>query len=252
MDCDERDSADLAERYLGGRMDDAEATRYEAHFFGCGRCVAELRTVESLGRELEKMRSSVEGGTRSTRRAPWLAAAAAVTVLAVGGFYFMARGPIPSRTSAANEDTTILQELARIEPPPWTPSIMRGNDEASRRFAEAMESWPRGEWGVAIPGLREAARLDPKAPHVAFYLGVGELLTGNEGNAIVRLRHVIGLGETPYLEESRFYLAKAHLAARDIVAAEAELKETVALAGPRAEEARRLLARLESSPKQPQ
>ncbi len=124
---------------------------------------------------------------------------------------------------------------------------LRGaENEAGRRFREAMELYAKGEWSAALPALREASRLDPEAAHVSFYLGACALLAGHHAEAVESLRRVVALGETPFLEESRFYLAKAYLGGGDLAAARAELQATVELGGPRLDEARKLLEKLET------
>jgi tetratricopeptide (TPR) repeat protein len=75
-------------------------------------------------------------------------------------------------------------------------------------------------------------------------MGACYLLTGNEKEAIASLNKTVSLGETPYLEDARFYLAKAYLRSRDITAAQRELEKVVELEGDRGSEARQLLQQL--------
>jgi len=72
------------------------------------------------------------------------------------------------------------------------------------------------------------------------------LLTGEPEAAIAQLRRTIALGESPYLEEARFYLAKAYLRRGELQAAESELRKTVELRGDREKEARELLQNVEA------
>ena len=56
-----------------------------------------------------------------------------------------------------------LAELARFDPPTYTPAVLRGaQDEAMRKFRVAMKNYQRGDYARAITGLREAAKLNPK------------------------------------------------------------------------------------------
>ena len=59
-----------------------------------------------------------------------------------------------------------------------------------------------------------------------------------------RVRETILAGDSPYLEEAHFYLAKALLAEGDAVGARAELNKTVAMAGDLAPQASALAARI--------
>lgn len=248
MDCAEVKSSELAERYLRGILNEEDATRYEDHFFACESCSAELRALEALQLELARTRSAVEARARRSRPILWMAAAAAVVVLASGAGLYLTRGAKPLAEPGSVSEATDLVELARVEPPRWTPMRLRGTEnEAERRFREAMEHYAKGEWSFALTGLRETSRLDPEAAHVSFYLGACALLAGNHAEAVESLRRVVALGETPFLEESRFYLAKAYLGGGDLVAARAELQATVELGGPRLDEARKLLEKLETT-----
>ena len=67
-----------------------------------------------------------------------------------------------------------------------------------------MQSPPGG--ATAAAGLEEAAKLDPRSPEIGFFLGACHLLTDHNDAAISELRRTIALGETPFLEEARFYL----------------------------------------------
>ncbi len=253
MGCEEKGSAELSESYLRGSLDEADATRYEDHFFACESCFAELKAIEALQGELARTRKAVEAEARVSRPILWMAAAAALLVLASGTALYLTPSakPLPEPESRANVPN--LAQLARIAPPRWTPTRLRGTeDDAARRFKEAMEPYARGEWNAALPALREASRLDPGAPHVSFYLGVCALLAGQRAEAVESFRRVVALGETPFLEESRFFLAKAYLGAGDVAAARAELTKAIELGGPRGEEARRLLDQLnEARPRSP-
>jgi cytochrome c-type biogenesis protein CcmH/NrfG len=112
-----------------------------------------------------------------------------------------------------------------------------------------MELYTKGDWAGALPGLRAAAALDPEAPQVAFYLGATALLAGRTDEAIVALRATVALGDTPVLEEARFYLARAAFRQGDIAAARTELAALVALGGERRAAAERLLDSLGESTK---
>jgi thioredoxin-like negative regulator of GroEL len=64
---------------------------------------------------------------------------------------------------------------------------------------------------------------------------------------LAALDRTVALGDTPFLEEARFALAKAHLRRGELEAAHDQLVEVVALDGDRLDEARTLLVRVEES-----
>ena len=105
-----------------------------------------------------------------------------------------------------------------------------------------MERYRNADFAGAIENLRVAGTLDPDAAHIRFFLGVSHLMSGNEAAGIDRLRATIALGDSPYLEDAHFYLAKALLGRKELGPAETQLKELITLSGHRSEEARRLLA----------
>jgi len=138
-----------------------------------------------------------------------------------------------------------LAELARFDPPTYTPAVLRGpQDEATRKFRVAMKHYQQGDYARAISGLREAAKLNPKDAGALFFLGVSYLLSGQTNEGIAALQQAVALGDTPYLEEAHYYVAKAFLRKGDLAAARRELEEVVRLEGDLEDEARRLLQQL--------
>ena len=244
MDCAKVQAEGIAERYLLGELAEAEQETFEEHLVACTTCCEELAGLCALKAELERSRKQIvaEAGARpSPWRRPWLlAAAAAVLAVAAGFGVWMRFQPASSRTPE-------LAELAAFEPPTYAPVRLRGSeDDAARRFREAMELYSRGDWRGALPGLRAAAALDPEAPHIAFYLGACALLAGETHEAINQLQRTVDLGDTPFLEESLYYLAKAQVRAGNIIAARDALGKLIVLNGDRSEEAQRLLDRLDA------
>jgi len=124
---------------------------------------------------------------------------------------------------------------------------LRGSeDNAARQFREAMKLYGAGDWRGALPGLRAAASLDPEAPHIGFYLGACALLSGETEEATTHLQRTVDLGDTPFLEESLYYLAKARLREGNATAARDTLGKIIVLNGDRSEEAQSLLDRLDA------
>jgi TolA-binding protein len=176
-------------------------------------------------------------------------AAAAILVLAVRGI----EEPAPPTTSATgtreaelpSEPAPDLRQLSAIEPPRFTPPRLRSVEgEARRVFVEAMRSYERGDYAAAVPGLEAAVRADPAYPAAHFFLGVCSLQLDQPADAMRHLRDVVRLGESPYLEDAHFFLAKAQIRGGDVEAARGELRTVVALEGDRRAEASRLLAEL--------
>ena len=142
----------------------------------------------------------------------------------------------------ASEISTVPVELARFDPPDYTPIRLRGDtDKAQQRFRSAMELYSAGDYVSAIPGLKEAAELDPTAPNISFFLGACYVLTDRTSDAINTLENTIALGDTVFLEEAHLLLAKAHLNRGESDAARTELETVIGLGGDFAPEAQGIL-----------
>ena len=175
-------------------------------------------------------------------------------------------GPRSAETTGASDLT--IERLARVEPASYQPDRLRGPvDEATQRFRRGMEQYVKGDFANAVEDLRVARTLDPNGAHISFFLGVSELMLGHVAAAIGSLQRTIALGDSPYLEDAHFYLAKALLQIKHVppvgsvyarggalaVAtdgvtldpAEVQFREVIKLRGPRSEEAKRLLAEIE-------
>ncbi len=153
-----------------------------------------------------------------------------------------------SAASSASRRMAVLARLARVEPPRYSPGVLRGaTDEAAASFQEGMQAYVAGDYDATIPSLRRAARLDTERSDIAFFLAASELLAGNTAAAIGEFARTIAMGDTPFLEDAHFFLAKAHLAQGDADRARAELTAVRSLQGERASEADELLVQLGSA-----
>jgi len=152
-----------------------------------------------------------------------------------------------SPPSPAAPPVVALSVLARVEPPVYIPAALRGSrDEATGQFDAAMRRYVGGDYAGAIPGLRAAADLKPDAPQVLFFLAACQLLTGEIDAAAAGFDRTIALGDSPYLEEAHFYLAKARLHQGRVAAARGELQRMIDRHGRMEEEARRLLGQIDA------
>jgi tetratricopeptide (TPR) repeat protein len=266
MTCEDVSRNELVEKYLLNQLSDADHDSFEEHYFECARCFSLLQTYRDLQAELGRNRQAADV-TPAPRRWVWQWAwvpAMAVVLIAAsvtlwqrpGGEILPGRSgtvelsgstpPPPPSSGPAPPTLPALDDLARFEPPPYAPPRLRGvGDEATSKFREAMTHYQRREYARAAAGLREAAALDPQAPHILYYLGVSQLLTADPDGAIGAFSKVVALGDSAYLEEAQFALAKAHLRKPDVNRAIEALEKTVALGGERQTEARRLLGELQ-------
>jgi TolA-binding protein len=137
------------------------------------------------------------------------------------------------------------QELARVEPPPYSAIVLRdAEDEGQGTFRNAMQYYLKGDYARAIPGVRTAVKAGPRIPRFNFYLGACYLLTGQTDSAIVSFRKTISLGDPAYSESAHFYLAKAYLSKNEVSGAKVELQTTIRLRGDHEAEAKDILRQL--------
>ena len=248
---------EVVEGYLSGSLAPQERDSFEEHYFGCDECFATLQAHRALQVELSADSAQIRAISppKSTfwRWPVAIATAAIVIVAALGVRWSMKKDSTPTapptQAMQASPPGASLAELARFDPPAYSPAVMRGaQDEATRKFGTAMKQYQQGRYDLAVPGLRQAAKLNPEDPGSAFFLGVSESLSGNTDGGITALQKCIALGDTPYVEEAHYYLAKAYLRNGDLTAATKELQAVVQLKGSLLNKAQELLQMIQSGP----
>jgi tetratricopeptide (TPR) repeat protein len=267
MDCDRASREEIFENYLTDRLSEEDRAAFEEHYFGCPRCFDELQTLQAIREELRDGAEFEDNAGRTVPRWAQAAGLAAAVVLAAGTMLWMRpsvpsgvqnetaapvqsqaespRRPPPQESERAVPEPS-LEQLARIQPPPYQPIRLRGvPDEATARFQKGMERYRKADYAGAVAELRGAAELDPEASHIRFFLGICHLMVSEDDAGIERLQATIGLGDSPYLEEAHLYLAKAFLRRKDFGAAEAQLKALIQLRGSKSAEAGRLLTQIQ-------
>ena len=253
MRCDHAEREELVEKYLTSRLSAPEQEAFEEHYFSCSRCFDSVEIYRALQAELKEAASAIRAEPLP-RVIPWRWAWAAgvATVAAVVTLVVWLRPPARELAPRAPVAVTpapsspSLTELARVEPPPYVPATLRGAaDQATQRFRAGMQHYVKADFRGALPDLRAAAKLNPKAPEIQFFLGICYLITEQTDRSIAHLRATVALGDTPYLEEAHFYLGKAFLRQKDIGAAQDVLQRTVKLHGKLEHEAQELLRQLE-------
>jgi tetratricopeptide (TPR) repeat protein len=238
------------ERYALGQLDEAATEAFEDHYFGCPECLMRLETLQTLPRALQRRarrRRSV--ALRRPGLPVWVGVAASVAAVATAwlGWRLTTGRPggqattpstLPVSPPHVATDVRRVVEWARITPPRFQAPSLRGPGEESREFEAAMDRFARSDYAGAISGLEEVVRRNPDDAAATFFLGASYLLSGRRPAGIVRLEEVVALGESPYLEEARLYLARALVHEGRVDDAAAELQKVLELRGDFENEAR--------------
>lgn len=257
MDCKQVTKQDVLERYLLDQLTEPERDQFEQHYFECESCFSQLQTALTVQSQLHRYPSTQANmrGTFAWRMWSWTPAlVTAVALLVIATWWYSVRRHavqqvvVPSQGSqpqSANPRASTLEELALVDPPPYSAISFRGvEDQAHHQFDLAMQNYSKAEYARAIPGLRTAVRADPQVLSFNFYLAASYLLTGQTDSAIEFFRKTISLGDPSYSEQSHFYLAKAYLKKQDVSRAQEELRSAMGFHGSKEAEATQILLQL--------
>jgi hypothetical protein len=210
-----------------GTLSEPAATRVRAHIATCRVCreLSAALDVAAFEAPTAQERARLEAGRPQlgARRFPgWLAAAAAVVIMA-GGSVWIAR--LADLRPATPPEVSPLTGLPSGGPPPAlplekpaielpaTPLVLRGSkvDPYVTALIRALDPFRRGDYGDATTRLTALEREYPQKPHIPFYLGVAALLAGRAPDAIAplqRSRALVPAGNSLHAEAS-WYLAVA-------------------------------------------
>lgn len=262
MKCQDVQAGHVIERYLNNQLSESERDEFEKHYFDCDACFQELeaaRVAQAVLREQQPpSAASVRPVIMKKRREPWVfifASAAVVLIVAAVAFIWLIRqsgdatgsrvvaGVPPRQSSPVSPER--FQLLAQFEPPPYTPTALRGGGTAKpSHFRTGMERYLKKDYAGAIPELKTALKAQPGFAQAQFYLGICELLTGDRASGNEDLRKVIAAGDTPYLEGARFYLAKSLLGEGRIAEARQLLEDVASMHGDLEKQAQALVPQL--------
>lgn len=180
-----------------------------------------------------------------TKREPWFwifVGTAVVMLCAIGIFIWSV---LQSRREGgrmtASGFNSGSEVLGRFNPPAYR-SFVSSSQPAG--FANGIERYSKRDYAAAIPVLDRVVKDHPDFFEARFYLGICYLFRGDRPSGIAQLRSVIAAGNTPYLEQARYYLAKGLLGAGDVVGARQQLDDIIVMHGEMEQQAESLLVRL--------
>lgn len=199
LSCDAVRARASIERYVAGTLPEPETAALEEHLLTCEPCQSEIRLAVAIREALPEV------GQRRPWRPRWLGSSvitvAAAAVLA--GVLLISRDRVPDQ----------LSELGRLTQPPvyLGVAVRQEPSPADSLFDEAMAAYMTGEFADAAVGLSRALAAGADTVPVEFFAGASLLMTDRPADAVAAFRTVIANGDTPYLAEARYYLAKALL-----------------------------------------
>ena len=201
--CDQFAAESVIERYAAGRLSESETQAFEEHLLVCDRCQDELTLAVAVREALPAGEADDEPAV--PRRLPWrgagiglaLAAAAVATLLILPGE--RVSGPIA--------------ELGRVTQPPvyLGVPVRQAPARPDSVFDAAMSAYSGGDYADAAMGLREALTAGAAPAASEFFLGASLLMLDRDEEAADAFQGVIEAGESPYVTEAHYYLAKAFL-----------------------------------------
>ncbi len=204
--------AELADRYVAGRMPDAERVAFENHFVVCARCQQDVRFASSVraATAADSPHAAARGGGTSepatagssanrSRTVRWAGVALAAGVAAI----ILIRST-PSRA---------LVDLGGVaDPPPYAGIAVRGTPgRGDAIFDAAMTQYAARHFDNAANGLRAALAAGQDSTPTEFFLGASLLFTSDASAAADAFDGVVARGDSPYFDEAQLYEAKALL-----------------------------------------
>ena len=280
MNCEQARNQDLVGKYVTGQLPEPEMNAFEEHYFGCDECFGAVQLGQAINFGAAKSVQPpkvIQMPARTQDRPRWIyplaAAAALVVVTLIGWRAFVGQpskpeiaqtpppsvqGPVlpASPTTPAPEPQLLASngDLSAVNPLTYRPSVMRGgNEDSADRFQHAMQAYLKHDYRQTVAGLASIPVAVPGSglpqDHVTdagvqLYLGISQLMLNQDGDAVRSLRRAANYGDTPYLENAGFYLAKGLIRQKQYAAAVDQLERTVQLKGDRQAEAQQLLEQL--------
>lgn len=199
--CDEFVAGFVIERYVAGKLPESETQAFEEHLLVCDRCQEELTLAVAAREALPAGKADAEPIV--VRPLPWMGVTAglALAAAAVAAILIL---PI-DRVAGP------IAELGRVTQPPiyLGVPVRQAPARPDSVFDVAMSAYSAGEYAGAIASLENAlaAGVDPAPAH--FFRGASLLMLDRD--AADAFEAVIAAGESPYLAEAHYYLAKALL-----------------------------------------
>jgi tetratricopeptide (TPR) repeat protein len=242
------------ESYLQGTLPEAEASKFEEHYFDCPVCLAQVEALQAIALKLASQPRTTHKTLISWPiRAGALGAIAALLVLGFFGYQArhkalqttVAAGPVvaapPSSPSLhpapPSLASTTASKLADLTLPAFIAPNLRGESQDAS-FEAGMKDYAGGNCRGAITNLEQVPAESAAARAAEFYSGACQMHMGNLAEAAALLRKVADAGDSPQQEAALYELAQIALADNDLATAHKYLLHATSLRGDLEQKAR--------------
>jgi len=219
--CDEFVAGFVIERYVAGQLSESETVAFEEHLLVCDRCQRELTLAVAVREALPAAETPPEQADAepvTIRRLPWRGMGVAITLAAaaVATILILPRGRVSGPVA----------ELGRVTQPPiyLGVPVRQAPARPDSVFGAAMSAYTAGDYSEAVAGLEAALAAGSDPAPSQFFRGASLLLLDRDRDAAGAFEAVVTAGESPYLAEAHYYLAKTLLRSGDAEGALAQLE----------------------------
>ncbi len=236
LTCEQARERDLARRYVARDLPAEEEADFERHFLQCPDCQRDIELDVTIRRSLRAEPASTPAG--APRGVPYGSPAGSLSAVLRRRWVVIGSGALAAaavvllvlRFQAAADRYAPLGAVA--EPPIYLGVQVRGGaDRGAARFQAAMDAYAERRYAVAAAGLEAALAAGVDVAPAEFFRAASLLMLNRPGEAVEAYNKVVALGETPYLTESHYYLAKALLRLGRADEAREELRRAAARGG---------------------
>ena len=261
------------EQYVEGTLPEAEAERFENHYFECPVCLGELQAIQAAQEALRRHPVPIEAPKRifewpvSWRPIASFGALAAALVVGFFGYRVMEHGPQtggnaamvqpaptpvpqPQPKAPEGQPATQVADLAAIADlrlPQYQPPVLR-DGTAESAFEHGMKQYIAGDCPGATQTLSKVDKNGPDGLAAQFYSAVCRMHAGDLSAAAGMLRQIALAGDSAYQESAYYYLAQIALSESNAAEARRDLNHVVSLRGDLVHQARRQLSEIPPAP----
>lgn len=255
--CTGAPATQFAEQYVTGILAEAEAIRFEDHFFECPICLKQVEAVQAMSAVVSR-EPVIRPKSAFERLVPvgGFAALAAVLLLGFVGFRLWRHSaastgtatqasanavqPQTSEQKAGAAAQADLAQLADLKLPPFRGSTLRDETEDAG-FERGMQAYATGDCPAAMEALSEVRAGSKRLLAAQFYTAACHMKSGDFVLAGREFEAIERTGEPTLQEAARYYLVQTALARNNAGRARRELERLVALHGDYEQRARRQL-----------